>query len=65
MKNRRRWPAASLQQLRDRRDLAKADGDLNLAFDLAIEIDKAREQERRGMLKGLSQLSGKYRKARG
>ncbi len=34
------YPKATLQELRDRRDLAVVDGDLKLAFKLAFEIDK-------------------------
>ncbi len=36
----REFPAATLDQLRWRRDLAVADGDMTLAFRLACEIDK-------------------------
>jgi hypothetical protein len=37
----REFPTATLEELRWRRDLATADGDLTLAFRLALEIDKA------------------------
>jgi hypothetical protein len=38
----RLWPKATLDELRERRDLAVYDGDLKLAFQLATEIDKVR-----------------------
>ena len=38
----REFPTATLEQLRWRRDLAVADGDMTLAFRIACEIDKAR-----------------------
>jgi hypothetical protein len=38
----RHWPKATLSELRGRRELAVGDGDLTLAFQLAIEIDKAK-----------------------
>lgn len=38
----REFPNATLDQLRWRRELAVADGDMALAFRLACEIDKAR-----------------------
>lgn len=38
----REFPTATLEELRWRRDLAVADGDMTLAFRLACEIDKAR-----------------------
>ncbi len=34
------YPKATLSELRERRDLAVVDGDLRLAFQLAVEIDK-------------------------
>lgn len=36
------WPTATLDELRSRRDLAVADGDMPLAFKIAYEIDKVR-----------------------
>ena len=38
----REFPKASLEELRWRRDIATAEGDMTLAFRLACEIDKVR-----------------------
>ncbi len=38
----REFPNATLEELRWRRDLAQADGDMTLAFRIACEIDKVK-----------------------